>query len=776
MFGSVPAIRFPFTALVGQDDLRRALLINAVSPEVGGVLVRGERGTAKTTAVRALEPLLPPVDVIVGDPYGTAPEEADRSPSPEAAAFVADGRLQSAQAAIARGTSAVDVALPGVERRAAQLVELPVGATVDRVVGTLDLERALRDGDAVLQPGLLARAHRGILYVDEVNLLGDHLVDVLLDAAAQGEAVVERDNVSVRHPARFMLVGTMNPEEGDLRPQLLDRFGLSVTVAGSTDPAVRAEVVRRRLAFEADPAAFAARWAEAEAEIADEIATALALLPRVRLGDRMLRLITGACARLGVDGLRADLVAARCARALAALAGRDEVIDDDVRDALLLTLPHRRRRGPLDPPGLEPEELDEALDQARGDEPPDAPDDAPQDDPDGDGPDDGGDGPDDGAAGPQGDGSASDAPPPPGPGTPPPAGPGPNEDPAASADGGPTAEAAPDDQEPAADDAADLESAAHASDAERPFSPSAPARQRTDRPEAGGAGSGVGALLELARGTSARPSPSGRRGRTSGAHGPTVDVRLRERVEDDLAVTATLRAAAIRGATSGARTPAATPRPRLQVDPADHRTPIRAGREGTLVVFCVDASGSMGARKRMAAVKGAALGLLLDAYQRRDRVALIAFRGRDAEVLLPPTGSVERAATGLARLPTGGGTPLAAGLDATSDLLLAHRRRDPHRRTLCVVVTDGRASGGKAGLRAAERAAERLGRTADGVVVFDSEQGRVRLGLSRRIADAAGARLLPVSILTGEPEPARGRPREPAVSPAPSPVPTGVAA
>lgn len=468
MFGSVPAIRFPFTALVGQDDLRRALLINAVSPEVGGVLVRGERGTAKTTAVRALEPLLPPVDVIVGDPYGTAPEEADRSPSPEATAFVADGRLKQARAAIARGSSAVDVALPGVERRAAQLVELPVGATVDRVVGTLDLERALRDGDAVLQPGLLARAHRGILYVDEVNLLGDHLVDVLLDAAAQGEAVVERDNVSVRHPARFMLVGTMNPEEGDLRPQLLDRFGLSVTVAGSTDPAVRAEVVRRRLAFEADPAAFAARWADAEAEIAAEIATALALLPRVRLGDRMLRLITGACARLGVDGLRADLVAARCARALAALGGRDEVNDDDVRDALLLTLPHRRRRGPLDPPGLEPEELDEALDQARGDEPPEGPDDAPQDDP-GDGPDDDGSGPDGGSAGPQDQGSSDDPSATPGPGAPPPGGhPAPDRDPAARADEGPTTEV--DDQEPAPDDAAEPESAP------RPPRPSAPSR------------------------------------------------------------------------------------------------------------------------------------------------------------------------------------------------------------------------------------------------------------------------------------------------------------
>ncbi|MEV4421178.1 ATP-binding protein, partial [Patulibacter sp. NPDC049589] len=409
-------VRFPFSALVGQDDLRRALLINAVAPDVGGVLVRGERGTAKTTAVRALEALLPAVHVVAGDPYGAAPTEADRSPSAAARAFVAGGGLERARSLAARaadpGTDGA-LAIVGVERRAAVLVELPVGATVDRVVGTLDLERALQDGESVLQPGLLARAHQGILYVDEVNLLGDHLVDVLLDAAAQGEAVVERDGVSVRHPARFVLVGTMNPEEGDLRPQLLDRFGLSVTVAGSTDPVVRAEVVRRRLAFEADPVAFAARWRDEEEATAASIAAAARRLPGVVLGDRMLRLITGACARLGVDGMRADLVAARCSRAIAALEGRDEVAEQDVHDAMLLTLPHRRRRGPLDPPGLEPEELDDALQQARDDEPgddapPEGPDDAPEGGPGDDGTD-GGPGDDDRTPPPSG-GAADGAP------------------------------------------------------------------------------------------------------------------------------------------------------------------------------------------------------------------------------------------------------------------------------------------------------------------------------------------------------------------------------
>ncbi|WP_036726488.1 ATP-binding protein, partial [Patulibacter minatonensis] len=447
------AVRFPFSALVGQDDLRRALLINAVAPDVGGVLVRGERGTAKTTAVRALETLLPPVD-----------------------------------------------------GRPAPLVELPVGATVDRVVGTLDLERALQDGEAVLQPGLLARAHQGILYVDEVNLLGDHLVDVLLDAAAQGEAVVERDGVSVRHDARFVLVGTMNPEEGDLRPQLLDRFGLSVTVAGSKDPGVRAEVVRRRLAFEADPAGFAARFRDEEEQTAATIADAARRLPAVVLGDRMLRLITGACARLGVDGMRADLVAARCSRAIAALEGRDEVQEEDVHAAMLLTLPHRRRRGPLDPPGLEPEELDDALDEAREDDAgnPDAdPDGTPPggDDPQGPGDDgDGSGGPGDDGSGPRSSG-----------GTPPPAGgaPGPSaegrpdadpadrdpqgrpdprdrphlrdpaDDPPASPGGAPPPDA--DADRPQADDAASGRPPSSQGPAlqDRPYAPGAAARERT---------------------------------------------------------------------------------------------------------------------------------------------------------------------------------------------------------------------------------------------------------------------------------------------------------
>src|SRR3954470_14267867 len=276
---------FPFSAVVGHDDLRMALLLNAVHPGIGGVLVRGEKGTAKSTIVRALAALLPAVDVVPTCRFACDPA----APAP----------------------ACPDAPHDGAARRPARLVELPVGATEDRLVGSLDLERALTEGVRAYQPGLLAAAHRGVLYVDEVNLLHDHLVDLLLDAAAMGRAHVERDGVSVSHAASFLLVGTMNPEEGELRPQLLDRFGLTVEVAAPRDAGERAEVVRRRMAFEADPAAFAATFADTDAELARRIAEARARLPHVTLPDTELRRIAAVCAAFEVDGMRADLVVAR---------------------------------------------------------------------------------------------------------------------------------------------------------------------------------------------------------------------------------------------------------------------------------------------------------------------------------------------------------------------------------------------------------------------------------------------------------------------------------
>ena len=321
-------------------DLKLALLLNAVSPAIGGVLVRGEKGTAKSTMVRGLAALLPPVPVVPGCPYSCDPAAPDPAcpAGPHGAA--------------------------PPELRPVTLAELPVGATEDRLTGSLDIERVLTAGTTAFQPGLLAAAHRGVLYVDEVNLLHDHLVDLLLDAAALGVNYVEREGVSVRHASRFLLVGTMNPEEGELRPQLLDRFGLTVQVTASQDGAERAEVVRRRLAFEADPAGFITRFSADTATLAAQVAAARDRLPGVDLPDAALRQICAVCGSFGVDGMRADLVTARTAIALAAWHGRDVVTEEDIRIAARLALPHRRRRDPFDAPGLDEQALDEALREA----------------------------------------------------------------------------------------------------------------------------------------------------------------------------------------------------------------------------------------------------------------------------------------------------------------------------------------------------------------------------------------------------------------------------
>ena len=635
---------FPFTAVVGQDDLRLALLLNAVSPAVGGVLVRGEKGTAKSTAVRALSALMPTLDVVSGCRFSCDPG----SPDPGCP----DGPHE-----------------PGAfETRAARLVELPVGASEDRLVGALDIERALSEGVKAFEPGLLADAHRGILYVDEVNLLHDHLVDLLLDAAAMGASYVEREGVSVRHAARFLLVGTMNPEEGELRPQLLDRFGLTVEVAASREPDQRVEVVRRRLAYDDDPAAFAARWAEEEAAVRARIVAARELLPSVRLGDGALRQIAATCAAFEVDGMRADIVMARTATALAAWAGRTDVLAEDVRQAALLALPHRRRRNPFDAPGLDEDKLDETLEEFGGSD-----DDDPDPDPGPDGPGGGGGQPEPDDA-PEGDG-----------------------DTAARPEAGEGGQPQP--------SGAGEQSAARASE---PF--------RTKMLSVPGIGEGA----------------AGRRSRARTEHGRTTGARRPRGALTKLHLAATVQAAAPHQRARGRSGPG------LVVRRDDLRQATREGREGNLVLFVVDASGSMAARQRMSAVKGAVLSLLLDAYQRRDKVGLVTFRGTAADVALPPTSSVDAAAARLETLPTGGRTPLAAGLLRAHDVLRVERLRDPARRPLVVLVTDGRATGGPEPVALAGRAARLF--AADGVasVVVDCESGPVRLGLAGQLAGELG--------------------------------------
>ena len=657
--------QFPFSAIVAMDDMRLALILNAVSPAIGGVLVRGEKGTAKSTAVRALTAVLPPVEVVPGcrfscDPAAPDPHCPDGphpdDPHPDSAHT--DGQHLNGTAAL---------------QRPARLVELPVGATEDRLTGSLDVGRVLTEGVTSFQPGLLASAHRGVLYVDEVNLLHDHLVDLLLDAAALGTNYVERDGVSVRHAARFLLVGTMNPEEGELRPQLLDRFGLTVEAAAPRDPATRAEVVRRRLAFDTAPEWFAARFAGEESAIAAAIAAARDRLPNVALDDAALERIASVCASFDVDGLRADIVIARAAIAHAAWSGRDAVTREDIRVAARLALPHRRRRNPFDAPGLDEQQLEEAL----GDEKPDnqGPDDrGPDDDPD---------------------------PEPPGPGEPP-AG----ESTAHDADGSDTT----DDQPPAQSS----DQVPRPSGRET-VTPSG-ATFRARRLEVTGKGKGA----------------AGRRSRAYTDGGRTVGAVLPQASPRDLHLTATLMACAPHQARRGRTGPG------LLIRLSDLRERRREGRESNLVLFVVDASGSMAARRRMEAVKGAVLSLLLDAYQRRDKVGLISFRGADAELLLPPTSSVDAAAARLEQLPTGGRTPLAAGLAEAHATLARERLRDPRRRPLLVVVTDGRHTQGSDPAVTAAR----LRKDNIGCVVIDCEAGPVRLGLAVTLAKALGATYL----------------------------------
>ncbi|GAA1914729.1 magnesium chelatase subunit D family protein [Nocardioides hwasunensis] len=666
--------QYPLCAVVGSDDMTLALLLTTISPEVGGVLVRGEKGTAKSTTVRALATVLPPIEVVAGDRFASAP--GDTSPD---------------------GTWGSDAE---TETRPVRLVELPVGATEDRVLGSLHLSKVLADGVAEYEPGLLARAHRGILYVDEVNLLHDHLVDLLLDAAAMGRSTVERDGVSVAHAARFVLVGTMNPEEGELRPQLLDRFGLTVEIAAPRDPQLRAEVVRRRLAFDADPAAFVESYADAERALTDRIAAARKLLPEVELTDAVLTKVAEVCAAFEVDGMRADIVTTRTAIAHAAWHGRTHVTRADIRQAALLALPHRRRRNPFDAPGLD----EDLLDQVLGDEEPDPEPPMPPE--------------------PQGDGD------------------GDAEDP--GFDTGPEDSAQPTDQ--SEDGGRHENPRSEPSDSMTSDEPTDVESPGDSRPSGAGQTSVIGAAdpykvkrLEV-HGTGA--GESGKRSRALTSNGRRIGADPTG--NGGLHLIETIRAAAphqiARGRTDG----------RIRFENADLRTARREGREANLVLFCVDASGSMAAKKRMEQVKTAILSLLLDAYQRRDKVGLVTFRADSAEVALPPTHSVDIAAKRLADLPAGGRTPLAEGLLTAAEVLRVERVRDPRRRPLLIVITDGRATHGPDAVNRSRQAASWVAEQGTSAVVVDCEQGPMRMGLAGTLAIAMQASHLPLAEVNAQ--------------------------
>lgn len=338
---------YPFTAIVGQERMRRALVLNAVDPRIGGVLIRGERGTAKSTAARAMAALLPKIEVFANSPFNDDPN------SPNTWSDWVKEQM-------AEGRELVTV------KRQIQFVDLPVSATEDRVVGTLDIEKAIQEGERHFEPGVLAAANRGLLYIDEVNLLDDHVVDLLLDSAAMGVNIVERESISFSHPARFILVGTMNPEEGDLRPQLLDRFALSVEIHGIQNARDRVLIMQRNLRFETNPEEFRSEWAESEKELSHQIEQARTLVDKTSYSNRNLVSIAGLTSSLNVDGHRADLVILKTARAHAAFEGRGEVTDRDIVVAAELALPHRIKRGPFHQAEMTMEDLQERIEQLEG--------------------------------------------------------------------------------------------------------------------------------------------------------------------------------------------------------------------------------------------------------------------------------------------------------------------------------------------------------------------------------------------------------------------------
>ncbi len=658
--GKYRRFTFPFSAITGQEKMKKALLLNAVNPRIGGVLVRGEKGTAKSTAVRALARLLPEIEVVAGCPYNCDPGDAGLI------CQSCRDRLGDAQR------------IEKVLRRV-QVVDLPVSATEDRVVGSLDFEHAVRYGRARFEPGLLARANRGIIYVDEVNLLDDHIVDVLLDVAATGVNVVERESVSYSHRAEFILVGTMNPEEGGLRPQLIDRFGLCVQVEGVTDPARRVEIVRRRDEFDADPLGFIARWREKERQLREKITAARCLLPTVTISPDLLELIAELSMEALVAGHRADIVMAAASSTIAAWHGRNRVTEGDVYEAADLVLFHRVREAPPpspEQPGASPEEQEDSPEQeeeddSREQEPPEQPEEAP---------------------------------------------PLPDQE-----------SLEPEDQKQQEDQERDREKEQNtpppAAPEERVFAVGQPFQTKR---------------ISYDRDRMLRKG-SGRRSRTRTASKAGRYVRsTMQRKNNDLAFDATVRAAAPyqprrrRGGTA------------IAIETGDIREKVREKRIGNFLLFVVDASGSMGARQRMVETKGAILSLLLDAYQKRDRIGMVAFRGSAAEMILPPTGSVEMAHKLLEELPTGGKTPLSAGLIKAYEVARTHLYKDSDISPLLIIISDGKgnvSAGADKPLAEARRVAEiiRAEERIKTLVVDVENNGFLTFGLAGELAAALGA-------------------------------------
>ena len=633
---------YPFSAIVGQDQMKFALLLNAINPRIGGVLIKGEKGTAKSTAARALAHLLPDREVVEGCIFGCDPTDTK--------GLCLD--CQKKAGALKKTPARMRV------------IELPISATEDKVVGSLDIEHALKKGEKKFEPGILAQAHRNILYVDEVNLLNDHIVDVLLDAAAMGMNFIEREGVSYVHPSAFILIGTMNPEEGELRPQLLDRFGLCVDIEGIHDAETRVDVIRRRQQYEGAPEVFIASWQAPEQELRERIVTAQKMLPDVKVSDAMLRMIAQICIDMAVDGHRADITMMKTASTIAAWNSRTDVSEDDVRQAATLVLSHRMRRKPFTEQQMDKQKMEQSIQKSQKDR-----------------------------------------------------------------------------QKP------DQKQEHHHDHQHKPHENTMPDGSVTTNLAEGAPFRLNQKPLNPPRRIDAfRREGNGRRSTTESRDGKYVKNRIPAVLTPDIALDATIRAAAPHQRDRKGELA-------VKIEPSDIREKVRERKMGNTILFVVDASGSMGAQQRMTAVKGAILSLLIDAYQKRDRVGLVVFRRKGAEVLLPPTSSVELARKYMQDLPVGGKTPLAHGLSRGLEVIKRELMINSHTIPRMVIISDGKANvsmGSGSPLEDAKEIALQIREASIPSFVIDSEQGFLSFGLARHLSQDLGAQYLRLDDLRAE--------------------------
>ncbi|PXF61201.1 MAG: magnesium chelatase [Candidatus Methanogaster sp.] len=671
----------PFTAIVGQERMKKALILNAINPKIGGVLIRGEKGTAKSTAVRALAELLPEIKVVGNCPFNCNPDNPDEMCDICYEKAADGGKLNTVT-------------------RKRRVVDLPLGCTEDRVVGTLNIEKAIKEGISALEPGILAAANRGILYIDEINLLDDHVADVLLDSAAMAVNVVEREGISVSHPSRFILVGTMNPEEGEIRPQLLDRFGLQANVESLSDVDERVAIVKVAEQFDADPEGFRESCEDSQRELSEKISNAETILPDARISDDLLRTTAEMCIELGVRTHRAEIVVTRTAKTIAAFDSRTEVTLGDIKEAMELALPHRMRKKPFEPPELDTEKLDRMMEEKSYEK--------------------------------QKPGEESEQP-----------------------------------EEKHENEHTQEHEHEHKHGQEHEHEQG---REESQGPPGSGDEEGtsqesvfeIGSPIDAGAVRPKQKRDRTYRRKTSGRRIPTLALYNRGRYArhtlpsgrpTDVAIDGTICAAAPHQSDRCTGEDGAAA---ILIRDQDIREKIRVGKVSTATLFVVDASGSMGASNRMESAKGAVLSLLLDSYQQRDRLGMVAFRGNDADVVLPLSRSADLAFKQLHDLPTGGKTPLSAGLSTGLKLLRAELKKNEETIPIMILISDGRANValGDAGVKE-----ELLGIAEDArsagvhVVVLDTESAgrsfvKMQLGYCKDIAEHAGGRYYSVEDLS----------------------------